>query len=148
MGYLVSLVLLCIVYIAYRTGSVAYKLFQSVRVARRLPFPYFVVGWPDYNVFWRLMGNALLPYLGSWTRYIRPGLIWHEKGQIFEEIGSDVFLVVAPGDLRLWTRDPLVAQQITSNRIEWQKPVKGYSECIFSEFDMSCMHLEGFVSQV
>ena len=59
--------------------------------------------------------------------YVKPEFLWDKLFDPFQEVGSDIFLVVTPGHNALYVADPEAVNQITSRRNDFPKPTEMYA---------------------
>ncbi|KAI9846135.1 MAG: hypothetical protein M1838_001394 [Thelocarpon superellum] len=127
---LVALVLLPAAYFF----SLYRSLTRHIAAAKRSGIQYVVVPVFMYNMLWLLTSGFVLPYLrmlptswsDPWLKLITPGWLWKEKYGIFERLGTETLITVAPGGLCLWTCDPEVISQMNTRRQDFQKPTHAY----------------------
>lgn len=70
-----------------------------------------------------------------------PEFVWNKLYDPYREIGSDFFLVVAPGHNTLYVADPEVISQVTSRRNDFPKPTWMYAS--IDIFGKSVVSTEG-----
>jgi cytochrome P450 len=72
------------------------------------------------------VGSPQVRPLTSLSRFLDPEFGWNEKYDAFQRLGSDIFLLVAPGANSLHVADPEVTIQIVTRRNDFPKPTKLY----------------------
>lgn len=60
------------------------------------------------------------------TRYLTPEFVWNKLYDSFRDIGSDAFIIVAPGHNTLYVADAEAISQITTRRNDFPKPTEMY----------------------
>lgn len=120
-------------FILYQIVSTIIALRRNIEKARASGIPYVVVPVYFMSTFWLAGHRLALPLLSrlplSWTKwvvYCIPDFPWTSRYAIFEEVGHDTFLSVAPGGNMLFTCDPTVVSQITTRRNDFPKPTYIY----------------------
>jgi cytochrome P450 len=107
---------------------------RNLQKAKASGIPYVLVPVFLFHRFWLVTHLIWVPYLRKlpekytkWIDFTRPEFSWELRHEIFERVGSDSFLTVAPGGLAFWTADPAVITQITTRRNDFPKPTKMYT---------------------
>lgn len=106
---------------------------RNLSRAKTSGIPYVVVPVYYLNRIWLITHRLWLPFLAklprSWTQWVDfciPDFYYRSSIQIFQRVGSDTFITVAPGGLMMHTADPAVISQITTRRNDFPKPTAIY----------------------
>jgi hypothetical protein len=122
-----------LLFILYQIVTTTLDLRRRIQKARASGIPYVVTPVYMLKRWWLASHLLFLPLLAklpsSWTQWVVfciPDFPWTDRYSIFERVGHDTFLVVAPGGTVLWTCDPPVISQITTRRNDFPKPTHIY----------------------
>ncbi|KAK0253080.1 hypothetical protein B0A54_04160 [Friedmanniomyces endolithicus] len=122
---------LCIAYAVH-----TYRCFNAnLAAAKQSGIPYICMPIYTFNRAWLITHRLWMPLLellpDSWTNlwidYLLPDFLWSKLYTPFRDIGSDVFLLVAPGANTLYVADPEAIAQITTRRNDFPKPIWMYA---------------------
>ena len=120
-------------YLLYSIASTALNFRRNLSKARQSRIPYVVVPIYYPTLWWVLTHRLWLPLLAklprSWTQWVDfciPEFSYHRSIEVFQQVGSDTFLVVAPNGMMMHTADPAVINQITTRRNDFPKPTAIY----------------------
>lgn len=110
-------------------------LVANVKAAKRSGIPYLVLPWNKFGILWLIAGESLYPYIDklpkSWTRkwlpYLRIEWLYENKYEPFRRFGSEVLLLVSPGEKHLYVANAEAIADITSRRLDFPKPLEVYS---------------------
>ncbi|KAK8099177.1 uncharacterized protein PG998_012418 [Apiospora kogelbergensis] len=142
-----SILLLLLAAIAYGVYRYVSALAGNVAKAKRTGLPYHVVPLSPHSPiaqmfpFWKRLFK-LLPrrYWEDVMPILMPDWHFRDNYRVFEKLG-DVFLVVCPNIIILYTANAEVIHQVTSKREAFPKPVKVYK--ILSLYGESVLTTEG-----
>ncbi|KAK5115502.1 hypothetical protein LTR62_001161 [Meristemomyces frigidus] len=113
-----------------------YRCFAlNLAAAKRSGVPYFCIPVYTFNRAWLVTHRLWMPLINAlpsawtqtWIDYVTPEFAWDKLYDTFRDIGSDVFLIVAPGANTLCVADPEAISQITTRRNDFPKPIWMYS---------------------
>ncbi|KAK0338154.1 hypothetical protein LTR02_001879 [Friedmanniomyces endolithicus] len=122
---------LCVAYAVH-----TYRCFNAnLAAAKQSGIPYISMPIYTFNRAWLITHRLWMPLLqllpDSWTNlwidYLLPDFLWTKLYTPFRDIGSDVFLLVAPGANTLYVADPEAISQITTRRNDFPKPIWMYA---------------------
>jgi cytochrome P450 len=106
---------------------------HNLRKARNSGIKYVVVPFYYLKTWWLAGHTLFLPILArlprSWTQWVDyciPDFYYRRSIEVFQKMGSDTFLVVAPGGTIMHTADPAVITQMTTRRNDFPKPIGIY----------------------
>ncbi|KAF2007674.1 cytochrome P450 monooxygenase-like protein [Amniculicola lignicola CBS 123094] len=110
------------------------SLHRNLTAAKSSGLPVVITPWNVYSVFWLASYIVWLPLLrklpascrGTWLEVLDPEWAYRIGYKIFEDVGSDVFLVVSPSSIGSFVADAEVMTQITSRRGDFPKPLEMY----------------------
>jgi hypothetical protein len=126
-----ALLLLPALYV-FNTG---WSLARNVRIAKASGIPYIVVPYYSYNRFVSILSRPLFrfldtrfpdPSITSWRHLVKKKWPWNLRHAPFAKMGTDTFLIVAPGGTILYTADAEVIAQITTRWTDFPKPTHLY----------------------
>lgn len=139
-------------------GLVAWYLvstYQSFRVnlaaAKESGIPYICMPVFTFNRFWLVTHKLWLPLIRllpsawteTWIEYSVPDFLWKKQFSPFKELGSDMFMLVAPGKNTIYVADPRAISQITTRRNDFPKPTWQYTSVDL--FGRSVVSTEGAI---
>ncbi|OCT52974.1 putative P450 monooxygenase [Cladophialophora carrionii] len=129
-----SMILLGIgAYLLYFVSSAFLGFRRDLSKAKQSGIPYVVVPVYYLKTWWLVSHPLWLPLLAklprNWTQWVDfciPDFYFRRSIEVFQQVGSDTFLVVAPGGTVMHTADPAVITQITTRRNDFPKPIPIY----------------------
>ncbi|KAJ9653402.1 cytochrome P450 [Neophaeococcomyces mojaviensis] len=129
-----STVLLGLLVLAiYYVGSRIIALRKNIARAKASGIHYVIVPiywlnrfWLITHPFWLKILRRLPPSWTAWVDFTIPLSTFAYRYEIFERVGHDTFLTVAPGGLFMFTCEPAVISQITTRRNDFPKPIEQY----------------------
>jgi cytochrome P450 len=120
-------------YIAFLAINHYISFRRNLNAAKASGLHYKIVPVFLFKRWWLISHRLLLPLLAklppAWTEWVDfciPEFSFDYRYEIFERVGSDTFLTVAPGGNALWTADASVITQITTRRNDFPKPTQIY----------------------
>lgn len=127
---LLSVSVLLIVYVL----RIAVRFRTHLRQAQASGLPYVVTPAYYFSIPWLLSQRFILPSIrrlpqswqGVWVDVITSGWGYSRGHTIFDRVGSDTFISVAPGSNILYTTDADVIEQVTTRRNEFPKPIDNH----------------------
>ncbi|KIX00734.1 uncharacterized protein Z518_09799 [Rhinocladiella mackenziei CBS 650.93] len=110
-----------------------FNFHRNLNRAKRSGIPYVVVPVYYLNRWWMITHRLYLPLLAKlprrwtgWVDFCVPDFDYRCSIEIFQRVGHDTFLTVAPGGMMLHTSEPAVINQITTRRNDFPKPTAIY----------------------
>ena len=113
----------------------SYRSFRNnLAAAKASGIPYIVAPVYIFNPVWLVLSRPLQPLFHKlpkswtypWLEVINVEWIWQHRYAIHKNLGTDTFIVVAPGGNALWCCDPDVISQMTTRRADFPKPIHMY----------------------
>ena len=128
-----TILLVLAVGIIYFVVSNVLALQKNLKLARASGIHYIASPVYFLSTPWLVGHRMVLPYLKKlprswtdWVDYTLPDFTYQYRYAVFERVGHDTFLVVAPGGITMYTCEPAVISQITTRRNDFPKPTKIY----------------------
>lgn len=128
-----TILLVLLIAVIYFIASNVVALRNNIALARRSGIYYIVTPVYFLSLPWLLGHRMILPYLKklplSWTYWVDftlPDFSYLYGYSIFERVGHETFLVVAPGGIVMHTCEAEAIVQITTRRNDFPKPTKIY----------------------
>lgn len=90
---------------------------------------------------WRLLAPHFTRIFGRRLRFIQTELFWTEKGKLFDVMGCDIFTVISPYDIKLFTRSAAVTKDLCANPMNWVKPITNYSKLKVHVLCITCIEV-------
>ena len=113
----------------------SYRCFaRNLDAAKQSGIPYISMPIYTFNRFWLVTHRLWLPFIKMlpatwthpWIEFLTPDFVWDKLHDTFRELGTDVFLLVAPGHNHLYVADADAISQITTRRNDFPKPIEMY----------------------
>ncbi|KAK4548944.1 hypothetical protein LTR36_008717 [Oleoguttula mirabilis] len=120
--------------VAYAINT--YRCFAvNLADAKQSGIPYFCIPIYTFNRFWLITHRLWLPFLealpktwtASWLDYMTPDFVWNKLYESYRDLGSDAFIIVAPGANTLYVADAELVTQIATRRNDFPKPTWMYT---------------------
>lgn len=122
-----------VAYLLYFVVNTVRKFRTNLTKAKQSGIPYVIVPVYYLESWWLLTHRLWLPLLArlprNWSRWVDfciPDFYYRRSIEVFEKVGADNFLLVAPGGIMMHTADPAVISQITTRRNDFPKPTAIY----------------------
>lgn len=129
-----TVLLLLIFSIGYLIASNIISLRRNIDHAKKSGIHYVVVPVFYLKRWWLASHRLFLPSLRklphsltNWVDFCIPDFAYDYGHEVFERVGHDTFLTVAPGGMVLYTCEPAVINQITTRRNDFPKPTHIYT---------------------
>ncbi|PSK46371.1 hypothetical protein B9Z65_5339 [Elsinoe australis] len=108
---------------------------KNIAAAEQSGLPYIITPIHFLNRKWLVQARLWLPLLrklppslrGMWVDMLDNEWVWLLKREPFERLGSNAFLVVAPGKNSLFVADADAISQIATRRNDFPKPIHLYT---------------------
>ena len=121
-------------WIAYSSVTSLIALRTNIAKAKASGLQYHVVPVYIFNNMWMIFSTPtlkvlrLLPkkYTHPWLQFISPQSSWANLYALNDSMGTDTYLTISPGRIKLWTADPEVITQMTNRRNDFPKPIHVY----------------------
>lgn len=122
-----------IAFLLYHVVNTYVSFRRNLNRARQSGIAYVTVPVHFISRWWLLTHRLWLPLLVKlprrWTQWVDfciPDFGHRISIEIFQRVGADTFLAVAPGGIMMHTADPAVISQITTRRNDFPKPTAIY----------------------
>ncbi|KAJ9603584.1 cytochrome P450 [Cladophialophora chaetospira] len=106
---------------------------RNLNKAKQSGIPYVIVPVYYLRTWWLILHPLWLPLLArlprkwnQWVDFCIPDFYYRRSIEVFQKVGSDTFLTVAPDGMTMHTADPAVISQITTRRNDFPKPTAIY----------------------
>ncbi len=120
-------------YLLYFISTTYLNFRRNLSKAKQSGIPYVIVPVYYLRTWWLILHPLYLPLLArlprKWTQWVDfciPDFYYRRSIEVFQQVGSDTFLTVAPDGMTMHTADPAVITQITTRRNDFPKPTAIY----------------------